>query len=199
VKVPGRLWLALQRYAAWIEPSLVAEWIRLMHDYAERQGRTLSDAHIARAMAWPEPKRDVARSRDLALRLLDRGDLFCTWTGKRIRERFDIDHLFPWAAWPCSDLWNLLPAHPDVNRAKSDRLPSATMLARAEDRVMAWWRSAYLDEPDSALALRFGLEARASLPSVLSAEPGEVFGGAALQRLRLHRNQQVPEWEWRGA
>jgi hypothetical protein len=47
----------------------------------------------------------------------------------------DIDHLFPWAAWPCSDLWNLPPVHRIVNQKfKRDRLPSAATLSRAEDR-----------------------------------------------------------------
>jgi tripartite-type tricarboxylate transporter receptor subunit TctC len=28
----------------------------------------------------------------------------------------DIDHCLPWSAWPCGDLWNLLPASPRVNQ-----------------------------------------------------------------------------------
>lgn len=36
----------------------------------------------------------------------------------------DIDHALPWAAWPCSDRWNLLPAHRRVNQhQKHDLLP----------------------------------------------------------------------------
>lgn len=33
----------------------------------------------------------------------------------RTRACFDIDHCFPWRAWPCDDLWNLLPTHRAVN------------------------------------------------------------------------------------
>ena len=43
--------------------------------------------------------------------LKDEG-LRCVWTGQPLnRTTLDIDHMFPWTAWPCSDLWNLLPAH----------------------------------------------------------------------------------------
>jgi hypothetical protein len=38
--VPRHLWMALQRFGAWIEPALVAEWTRLIKFYASRQGKT---------------------------------------------------------------------------------------------------------------------------------------------------------------
>ena len=41
MRVPEELWRALQRFAVWVEPSLVAEWTRLMRTYAARQDRTL--------------------------------------------------------------------------------------------------------------------------------------------------------------
>ena len=33
MRVPEELWRALQRFAVWVEPSLVAEWTRLMRTY----------------------------------------------------------------------------------------------------------------------------------------------------------------------
>jgi hypothetical protein len=42
---------------------------------------------------------------------------------------------FPWVAWPCGDLWNLLPSNRHVNqRLKRDRLVAAETLAGAHDR-----------------------------------------------------------------
>jgi hypothetical protein len=36
MRVPRDLWVALQRFTAWVEPSLIAEWglqrLRLLHD-----------------------------------------------------------------------------------------------------------------------------------------------------------------------
>jgi hypothetical protein len=108
----------------------------------------------------------------------------------------DIDHMFPWAAWPCSDLWNLLPTHREVNqRLKRDRLPSATALSRAEGRIIAWWEQAYLVKPDTRLREQFLQEAHASLPAFSTSEPADVFGCVTLQRIRLRHDQQIPEWD----
>jgi hypothetical protein len=109
----------------------------------------------------------------------------------------DIDHLFPWSARPCGDLWNLLPAHRMVNqRHKRDRLPSAAALAGAEERIVSWWQAAYLNTQDRLLPARFGHEAAASLPGLgpQADQPEPVYTAVGLQRMRLHYDQQVPEW-----
>jgi SAM-dependent methyltransferase len=202
LRVPLHLWRALQRFSAWVEPALIAEWSRLMGDYARRMGRALDPGQVAQAMVWAEPERDVALSRRLALQQLQRGEpLSCVWTGKVLTpDSLDIDHLFPWSAWPCGDLWNLLPAHRVVNqRLKRDRLPAAITLAQAEERIQGWWQAAYLVPADPLLPGRFAQEARASLPGLAEATvdprlPEAVFAAVGLQRLRLHHDQQVPEW-----
>ena len=111
----------------------------------------------------------------------------------------DIDHCFPWTAWPCGDLWNLLPAHRRVNQhQKRDRLPSEDALRRSRDAIVGWWSAGYLTGVDAVLPLRFGEEARASLPALggTGELPGadDVFTAMGLQRLRLRQDQQVPEW-----
>jgi len=110
--VPQHLWRALQRFDVWIEPALIAEWSRLIKAYAAGQERQIEDAKIAKAMAWSEPLRDVSIARGQAVGLMGSGKLFCVWTGRSLSvDILDIDHCFPWAAWPCDDLWNLLPTH----------------------------------------------------------------------------------------
>jgi hypothetical protein len=102
------------------------------------------------------------------------------------RSTLDIDHMFPWTAWLCSDLWNLLPAHREVNqRLKRDRLPSATTSFRAEGRIIGWWEKAYLGRAESYLAEQFLQEARASLPAFSTDAAGDIFASVCLQRLRL--------------
>lgn len=196
--IPVHLWRALQRFDAWIEPALVAEWTRLTKFYASRQGRSLDDTMIASAMTWLEPTRDVRVAREQADRLLSEGTLYCVWSGRRLSSNnLDVDHCFPWAAWPCGDLWNLMPAHRSINqREKRDRLPSDQILRSAGDRILTWWQSAYKSGQDPVLAERFALEAAASLPSVMSpAAPLEdVYAAVSLQRMRLKHDQQVPEW-----
>jgi hypothetical protein len=104
--------------------------------------------------------------------------------------------MFPWAAWPCSDLWNLLPTDRKVNQSfKRNRLPSAAALSRAEGRIIGWWQQAYLDKIDTQLPEQFLQEARASLPTFSTSEPRDVFASVTLQRIRLRHDQQVPEWD----
>jgi SAM-dependent methyltransferase len=196
--VPRPLWQALQRFDVWIEPALIAEWARLMKVYAASQGRSLEDGAIAEAMTWSEPIRDVRIARGQALRLMERSDLPCVWSGRKLsHETLDIDHCFPWTAWPCEDLWNLLPVHRRVNQnQKRDRLPADALLRSAQDRIEAWWDAGYLRCDNPVIPERFKAQARASLPIVSGSDLRlhDVFAALNLQRLRLKHDQQVPEW-----
>ncbi len=128
--------------------------------------------------------------------MLEGGQLFCVWTGNRLRGRnVDIDHCFPWSAWPCDDLWNLLPAQRTVNQhRKRELLPDDSTLRGASDRIMDWWESAY--RGDSILDERFRLEALARLPTLDQSnfDLADIFDAMSLQRLRLARDQRIPEW-----
>jgi hypothetical protein len=199
MRVPAHVWQCLTRYDAWIEPALVAEWIRLMRGYAQAQGREMDDGAASVAMAWTDPARDVRDARTRALAVMEQGQLQCVWTGRRLTSStLDIDHCFPWAVWPCDALWNLMPAHPDVNRRwKRQRIPDDARMLDARGRIEDWWSRAYRANAGTALARRFADEARATLPGLTDRdEPGldDVFGGARLQRVRLRVNQQVAEW-----
>lgn len=201
MRVPRHLWQACQRFSCWVEPALITEWVRMMRGYAGRQDRKLDEGELAVAMTWAEPLRDVAMPRSLALRQLAAGEtLHCVWSGKRLEAgTLDIDHCLPWAAWPCSDLWNLMPAHRSVNQhQKKHRLPAEALLQAAQERIQGWWQRAYLQD-SVLLPQRFMDEARASLPGLrrpveMTILDEDVFGVLRLQRLRLRHDQQVPEW-----
>ncbi|WP_304619602.1 class I SAM-dependent methyltransferase [Paracoccus sediminilitoris] len=196
LQVPLHLWRALARHDAWIEPALVYEWTRLMEGYARRQHRELDAGQLARAMRWHEPERGVTFARRVAADVMASGKLFCVWSGRRLSETvIDIDHCLPWSAWPCDDLWNLLPAHPQINRhSKRDRLPSADALEASQERIFDWCRRAWLHRENTAT--RFYTEARASLPMLpeTGGELSAVFSGIQARRFTLRADQQVIEW-----
>ena len=198
MRVPTHLWSAVQRFTAWIEPAIKAEWMRVTRSYAERQGRTLDDVRLSSALAWEDPHRDVRVARERAGHLLLASNLCCVWSGKRLSEaNLDIDHCLPWAVWPCGDLWNLMPTHRKVNqREKRDRLPTDRLLRAAQDRILEWWNDAYRENPNRTVAERFALEATVSLPGVAPTDASldSYYSAVNLQRLRLKQNQQVPEW-----
>jgi SAM-dependent methyltransferase len=193
--VPGQVWRTLQRLGSWIEPVLVGEWARLVRAYGESMGRMTSVGEVEAALAWLDPARDTQLARLAAKRALDQGQqLRCVWTGARLgRGMLDIDHCLPWSAWPCGDLWNLLPASPRVNQhLKRERLPSASALAGARESIIAWWENAWVSDP--ALRTRFEREAVAALPVTSGATTDDVFAGVEWRRLRLRQDQQVQEW-----
>jgi hypothetical protein len=107
---------------------------------------------------WPETA--------LLLKLLHAGELTCVWSGRPLRANtLDVDHCFPWSAWPCDHLWNLLPTHKEVNqKQKRDRLPFADHLREAEKRITSWWTNEYSLEPNESLTDRFFAEAESALP-----------------------------------
>ena len=192
--VPLNLWQVMERHASWIEPAVLNEWTEVMRSYGTASASW--DDHVE-ALRWLDPKHDTDIAREAARRI--RGDgssLFCVWTGKRLRGNFDIDHCFPFAAWPCNDLWNLLPSSSSVNRKKGDRLPAPETLERAKSRLVEWWDTAYLRDP--ALARRFEDESRSALPMValddraMSSE--SLFEAVMIQQLVLKRDQQLVEW-----
>jgi hypothetical protein len=195
IVVPGHIWRAMQRMAAWIEPVLVAEWARLTRTYAGNKGLVIPPGAVEGALTWVEPDRDVQVARKLALASMDRGNaVHCVWSGQRLRPNsLDIDHCLPWSAWPCGDLWNLLPAHSGINRnLKRDKLPSASALAGARPQIEAWWQDAWEQHP--TLGDRFRQEAIAALAVRADAGLDGIFEALEWRRLRLRQDAQVVEW-----
>lgn len=198
VRIPYELWQSSQKFGAWIEPAIIAEWKVLMKRYAQSQGRVLEPELIDKALVWSEPKRDTALSRDRALNLHRDGVIrHCVWSGKKLSSNsIDIDHCFPYSAWPCDDLWNLLPTSRTVNQnSKREKLPSLLRLNDARERILNWWDCAYLQDKVS-IQDQFFTEVAASLrlDLALSQDLDEVFDSVSLQQTQLKFNQQIPEW-----
>jgi hypothetical protein len=103
----------------------------------------------------------------------------------------------PPGAWPCGDLWNLLPAAPTVNRhSKRELIVGATKLADAKPRILQWWQEAYLDGPQ-ALRHRFMEEARSTLPVPARSDAldlEDLFAALDFRRIRLRQETQIAEW-----
>jgi SAM-dependent methyltransferase len=195
LSVPGHIWRTLQRLGAWVDPVLTSEWSRLTRNYAERMALSVSTALVDDCLRWLDPARDTALARDVAQKLMASGrQVHCVWSGARLgSDNLDIDHCLPWSAWPCSDLWNLMPAKRQINQhMKKDKLPSAAALAGAREQVLDWWRGAW--ESDTALGPRFHREAEAALAQDSSSASGDYFVGLEWRRLRLRQDQQVQEW-----
>jgi SAM-dependent methyltransferase len=200
--IPQDIWHAMSRFASWIEPSLLSEWVRLMQTYLEAQDRKESYDRLMQALAWLDPERDTMLVRSITQKLfVAERPLYCVWSGKRLQmDSCDIDHCFPFSAWPCNDLWNLMPANRAINqRQKGNKLVTANMLERARERMTEWWQLAYVENDDFALGERFVSEASAALRVVGMDAGGSampmIFEGVAFKRAALKQNLQLPDWE----
>ena len=192
--VPVHLWQAMSRYARWIEPAVLSEWVDIMRGYEDKPSSW--DEHL-QALNWLEADHNTREVRDRVGQLQAGGSpLYCVWTGSRLKSQFDVDHCFPFAAWPCNDLWNLMPSRQQTNRQKGDRLPAPQALEQARPRIQEWWELAYLRNP--SVEERFSEESRSALPMAVSdggaITTDSLFEGLMVQQLVLKRDQQLAEW-----
>jgi SAM-dependent methyltransferase len=194
-RVPLGIWQALTHCNVWIEPVLVAEWVRLIEAYSagtRPDARTLAHA----LLAWVDPARDTGFARAAVERMRAAGKpVYCVWSGARLRGEYDVDHCFPFAAWPCGDAWNLMPAARQINIQKSNRLVTQAALERASETISAWWRDAFLSQGDG-MRRQFFLEAAQTLPILVARpEPADVIDAMQVHRIRLGKDQGLRPWD----
>jgi SAM-dependent methyltransferase len=222
--LPESTWLAFNRYACWIEPVLVSEWVKTMAGYAgnSQYKSPENQFHLYQALNWEEPKRTTIEVRkrfeQLQSSLPKNEKIQCIWSDKSLQKQYDIDHSMPFVRWPNNDLWNLLPTDSQINNQKSDRLPTEQKLKQAKERMQYWWQTAWLDEEPSASLLRaepsaglrkepsaflidrqskrFFAEANIALPGLSSDNSSidDLFEALVMQRGRLKEMQQLQEW-----
>ena len=124
--VPWRVWQALQRFAVWIEPALVDEWIRLMRQYAEKQDRRLPPDRLAAAMNWSDPMRDVSLPKQRAIQVLESGKLVLRLERQRTVEGVPGDG----PLLPVVGVALLRPVESDADRSESESGREASEIAK---------------------------------------------------------------------
>jgi SAM-dependent methyltransferase len=194
-RIPLEIWQAMTHYNVWIEPVLVSEWVRLMASYCN-DGRPDIRTLAHSLLTWVDPARDTSFARAAVDRIRAAGKpVYCVWSGARLREEYDVDHCFPFAAWPCGDAWNLMPAARQLNIQKSNRLVTQGALERASATISEWWSDAFLSQGEG-LRRQFFLEAQQTLPIlVTSPEPADIIDAMKVHRIRLSKDQGLRPWE----
>ncbi|WP_022941250.1 class I SAM-dependent methyltransferase [Psychromonas hadalis] len=213
--IPEHLWIAFSRYACWIEPVLISEWVKTMAGYqGNKQYQAPEQQHkLYTALNWLEAKRSTTevRNRFDNLQKVKGNQHNCVWTDKSLKQQYAIDHCMPFARWPNNDLWNLLPSDVTVNGQKSDHLPTELKMKNAKQRITDWWSDAWLNEANescldikkeslqpkvSSHSQRFFAEANIALPGLDSSNHSvdDLFEALLLQRGRLKEMQQLREW-----
>lgn len=199
--LPESTWLAFNRYACWIEPVLVSEWVKTMAGYSGNAEYSSPEKqfHLYQALNWLEPKRTTTEVRNRFEQLKKQQSnselMQCVWSAKSLNQKYDIDHSMPFARWPNNDLWNLLPTDSKINNQKSDRLPTERKLKSSKERIQYWWQKAWLDNTHDRQQ-RFFAEANIALPGLDSSNDSidDLFEALVVQRSRLKEMQQLKEW-----
>jgi hypothetical protein len=92
----------------------------------------------------PETERDTQEAQRFYRQLMGSGqEVECVWTGRPIRspEVCHIDHVLPFSLWKNNELWNLMPALPEVNLKKSDMVPSDKLLDARRETIVRYWNA----------------------------------------------------------
>jgi len=90
----------------------------------------------------PENERDVDLSKKIYKELIKKkGRIECVWSKKVITDKtLNIDHVLPFSIWQNNDLWNLLPAHREINLNKKDKIPSPELIKGRSKQIKYYWR-----------------------------------------------------------
>jgi SAM-dependent methyltransferase len=154
VCMDANLWRELCLTGSWIQDATVLRWAELTEQLTK--GAVKASRIIDCLLAVPDPARNVNDARRYFHSLPDR---VCVWSDRSLfADDFAVDHAMPFSLWRNNDLWNLFPAAPVINAAKSDKLPTYGLLNRQRDTIINYWRGL-----DCALGERFAREAQTLL------------------------------------
>ena len=193
--VPAEIWHALCHHNVWIEPVLVAEWIRLMIGYSPQEPGQVRDKAGA-LLAWGSHERDTRVARAAVDRLRASGQaVHCVWSGQQLKDQFEIDHCFPFSAWPCDDLWNLMPTSKKMNLDKSNRLVTNDALQRSASVIAEWWSNAFIRDSEESKDQFFSEAQQTLFLCASQMDLVDVIDAMKMHRLRLHQDQQLQQWE----
>ncbi len=133
------LWQEFCLMPAWVRDATILRWADLTQKLS--RGEVQAGKALGLLLENALPEREVGDARRLFLK---DGEPVCVWTGEKLpRGRFDVDHAIPFSLWHNNDLWNLFPVKSSVNRSKTDKLPSRSLLlSRRKSIIDTWERSA---------------------------------------------------------
>lgn len=182
--------------AFWLE----RHWIRYL------QARNPNVPAIPNKIAAPERRQTLARqTRYWDTVLQGGGDSWkCVYSGRRLGPAsFALDHFLPWT-FICHDaVWNLIPADPQANSAKRNRLPHPDYLpafVRLQHRALCFARSTLTPKEWEWVSSSFAQDLRIVEPDLLDAKKlGEAYDHTVRPQLELARTIGFePDWRWSG-
>lgn len=137
--IPLEYYEAFQILGSFIngQDAILFKWAEFS---VQASGQTLSVMQVLNeVLKSPVTARDISESKVLYRTILQAdGKVRCVWSGDTIA-RYDIDHIIPFTIWKNNDLWNLLPARPDLNNQKRDKIPSPALIDGRRELITHYW------------------------------------------------------------
>ncbi|WP_457626248.1 HNH endonuclease [Persephonella sp.] len=105
---------------------------------ADKKGKFTVEKVLDRLLISPEDERDVLLAQTAYKKLIRKNKkIECVWSGKKVEEKtLNVDHVIPFSIWKNNDLWNLLPAHKDINLKKKDKIPSPELITKRSNKIL---------------------------------------------------------------
>lgn len=118
--------------------SILINWAEFTVD--KDKGLNMSQV-LETMLKSPQEARNVLLSEKIFRTLKEKnGGLECVWSGIRITDDLNMDHVLPFSVWRNNDLWNLLPSKASVNNSKRDKIPSLKLLDNRKDQIISYWQ-----------------------------------------------------------
>jgi hypothetical protein len=128
------IWRELVLLGHWIGDSINMRWAQLTGELSRHTLEVRDIIHLFLDPVFPE--RSVSAAREV---YSGAGNLECVWSGKALSRSFDVDHAIPYSLRHDNSLWNLLPADPDINNKKRDKLPAQDVIRKNRDKLVYYW------------------------------------------------------------
>jgi hypothetical protein len=128
------MWRELSLMGSWIKESSILRWAELTSHISHNEIKP--SEVIDCLLTSPIQERDVCTAKSFYNSLPSKE---CVWTGQRLTNKYDLDHVIPFSLWKNNDLWNLLPANSKVNGHKRDKLPDMHVLKLRKDCIVYYW------------------------------------------------------------
>ena len=121
------------------------------------------------------------------------GEIRCIYSGEVLRaQNFEVDHYVPWDFIAHDNLWNLIPAKPEVNSAKSNLLPDddyLTEFVKTQHIALSTFCTSQRDEWKPLMESYFVDLRLPEAPTIGKPAP-------ALDDLQSAYSQVMPMWLW---
>ena len=186
IVMPADLWREFCLMGHWISDAVILRWAELSSRLGREQAVSVSEV-TGLLLSVPDDVRETDQARVIYGASADRE---CVWTGKSLKDGFEVDHVIPYSLWRSNQLWNLLPTSNKANRDKSDRIPTTSLLLRRRDAIVHCWRLMKKEAQP-----RFQVEVGRFLGAVETDWEGQLFGRLRESAELTSLQRGVERWE----